>query len=247
MNFYSTLSKIQFMGSKANQNPFVDDSIVRNNDYCPCTKIETQLLARIQNGHNVALVGRRRVGKSSVAHHIVDGLEKKYKLEADFYHITTEADLAHTLVEACQKMMLKIKASKRVLEFIKSIQLQWDINTSTLSVGLNQRTTPPPQLSSAMDVLEQSLTQARSQVIILFDEFQQITKLKNSTRILKYMRGRIQKLHRVSVLYVGSVRHEMDHIFRSPQSPFYKQAEVVYFDSIEKEDFFKFVAQKIFN
>ena len=45
-------------------------------------------------------------------------------------------------------------------------------------------------------------------------------------------------------MYVGSVRHELDHIFRDQSSPFYKQAEIIYFDHIEIDLFYEFLAKR---
>lgn len=67
------------MGLRVFQNPFIDNAIVSKGDYCPCEGIEEALLTRIKNGQNVALVGKRRVGKSSIAHHITNNLVARHK------------------------------------------------------------------------------------------------------------------------------------------------------------------------
>ena len=58
------------------------------------------------------------------------------------------------------------------------------------------------------------------------------------------MRGKIQKLNRIPIMYVGSIRHEMDNIFRDQSSPFFKQTEIIYFEHIEKDIFYQFVSKK---
>lgn len=99
-------------------------------------------------------------------------------------------------------------------------------------------------LNVAFEFLEETIKRTNGKVIVLFDEFQAIREVKNGDAILKYMRGKIQKIPRISFMYVGSIRHEMDHIFRDQSSPFFKQAEIIYFEHIEIDEFFKFVSER---
>ena len=68
------------------KNPFIDDSIVEGEDYCPRNEMEKKVLTKLDSGHNLALIGDRRIGKTSTAHHVIDNIKKAYKIDIDLYH-----------------------------------------------------------------------------------------------------------------------------------------------------------------
>jgi hypothetical protein len=227
------------------RNPFIDDSIVLKDDYCPREQIEKRILEKIENGHNLALIGDRRIGKTSTAHFVVDNIKDFYKLDVDLYHVTNSSDIAETIIDACIKILDQVWDSKKVLDFARRITPKLDISDEGISFGVGTKEPDYKKtLNVAFEFLEETIKRTNSKLVILFDEFQAINDLKDGEVVLKYMRGKIQKISRIPFVYVGSIRNEMDHIFRDQSSPFFKQAEIIYFEHIEANIFYDFLLKK---
>lgn len=231
---------------KLEKNPFIDGPVVEGSDYCPRRKMEERILKKLESGHNLALIGDRRIGKTSTAHHVIDGMKGSHKVDIDFYHVMESSDIAEAIIDACKKVLDKVWDSKKVMNFVASLSPKVEVTESGgLSLGVAaQGQEYKKTLNVAFEFLEETIKRTNGKVIVLFDEFQAIREVKNGDAILKYMRGKIQKIPRISFMYVGSIRHEMDHIFRDQSSPFFKQAEIIYFEHIEIDEFFKFVSER---
>jgi len=227
------------------KNPFIDDSIVEGEDYCPRNEMEQKVLTKLDNGHNLALIGDRRIGKTSTAHHVIDKIKKAHKVDVDLYHIMEASDVAETIIDACRRVLDKVWDSKKVIGFASHLRPQLEITPEGVSFGVEiQGDEYKKTLNVAFEFLEETIKRTKANVVVLFDEFQAIREVKHGDVILKYMRGKIQKMPRISFMYVGSARHEMDHIFRDQSSPFYKQAEIIYFEHIEENVFFNFICER---
>lgn len=231
---------------KLEKNPFIDGPVVEGNDYCPRKKMEERILNKLENGHNLALIGDRRIGKTSTAHHVIDGIKGNHKVDVDFYHVMESSDIAEAIIDACKKVLDKVWDSKKVLDFAARLSPKLELTEDGgFSLGVTAHGQEYKKtLNVAFEFLEETIKRTNGKVVILFDEFQAIRGVKSGDAILKYMRGKIQKIPRISFMYVGSIRHEMDHIFRDQSSPFYKQAEIIYFEHIEADEFFKFVSER---
>lgn len=231
---------------KLEKNPFIDGPVVEGSDYCPRRQMEERILMKLESGHNLALIGDRRIGKTSTAHHVINGIKGSHKIDIDFYHVLESSDIAEAIIDACKKVLDKVWDSKKVFDFASSLSPKLEVTESGgLSLGVAAHGQEYKKtLNVAFEFLEETIKRTNGKVIVLFDEFQAIREVKNGDAILKYMRGKIQKIPRISFMYVGSIRHEMDHIFRDQSSPFFKQAEIIYFEHIEVDEFFKFVSER---
>jgi hypothetical protein len=227
------------------KNPFIDDSIVSKGDYCPRKEVEEKILKKLESGHNLALIGDRRIGKTSTAHHVIDGMKGYYKVDIDLYHITEPSDIAESIIDACMKVLSHVWDGKKVLDLASRLTPKFDITESGVSFGVGTKGQEYKKtLNVAFEFLNETVKRTKGKVVILFDEFQAIKEVENGEAILKYMRGKIQKITRIPFMYVGSIRHEMDHIFRDQSSPFFKQAEIIYFEHIEADIFYKFISTR---
>jgi AAA+ ATPase superfamily predicted ATPase len=228
------------------KNPFIDHAVVSKDDYCPREEVQNKIITKLGSGHNLVLIGDRRIGKTSTAHYVIDGMEKTHKVDIDLYHIREAVDIAEAIIDACKKVLDKVWDKKKFTDYASSIKPKLDMSgDGSLSFGIEgSEHKYSKTLNIAFNFLEEVVARSKGKVVVLFDELQAIKEVKDDEAILKYMRGRIQKLPRVPFMYVGSIRHEMDQIFRDHSSPFYKQAEVIYFDHIEEDSFYEFIAER---
>ena len=226
-------------------NPFITDSIVDGDDYCSRKALEERILIKLESGHKLALIGNRRIGKSSTAHYVIDSMKGTYKVGINIYHVTEATDIAEAIIDACKKVLDEVWDPKKVLDMAKSITPKLEVSPDGLSLGFDATSKEfRKTLNVSFEFLDETIKRTKKKIVILFDEFQAIREVKGGDAILKYMRGKTQKLNRIPIVYVGSLRHEMDYIFRSQSSPFFKQTEIIYFEHIEENVFYQFVSKK---
>ena len=227
------------------KNPFITDSIVYGEDYCSRKALERRILTKLESGHKLALIGNRRIGKSSTAHFTIDNMKGTHKVDVDLFHVKDASDIAEAIIDACKKVLDKVWDSKKVLDKITSMSPKLEMSEDGVSLKFEKRTKEfGKTLNIAFELLDETIKRTKKKIVILFDEFQTIKEVKDGDRILKYMRGKIQKLNRIPIIYVGSVRREMDSIFRDQSSPFFKQTEIIYFENIEEDTFYHFLSKK---
>ena len=245
--YYATLRKLKMDGNRMARvkNPFITDSIVDGEDYCSRKVLEERILTKLESGHKLALIGDRRVGKSSTAHYVIDNMKGIYKVDIDLYHVADAVDIAEAMIDACKKILDEVWDSKKILDMAKNVKPKLELASDGFSLGFDTRAKEfRKTLNIAFEFLDETIKRTKKKIVILFDEFQAIKDVKDGHAILKYMRGKIQKLNRIPIMYVGSIRHEMDNIFRDQGSPFFKQTEIIYFEHIEEGVFYQFVSKK---
>ena len=81
------------------------------------------------------------------------------------------------------------------------------------------------------------------QIIVCFDEFQSVLNYKDSDELLAQLRGKIQ-YHPFPYIFTGSDRNGLKNVFTDPRSPFYKSVRPVEVQTIPRNEFQPFLADK---
>ncbi len=222
--------------------PFKSGMIVEKIDFCGRTAEIKQLKSYIESKNRCYLYGERRVGKTSLVLETARRL-KRGCITIDLLGVKTEDDVCRRLI----KGILCFSQTKptKLIDLLKQFaglrpQLGIDPLTGMPTIGLS----PSPQLTlndleSAFDVLK-----SHKNVIVFFDEFQDILELKNCDKVLAIMRSKIQVLTKVSFIYAGSLRNAMLDIFTLDSSPFFKSAFPLHVTTIEESVIKKFLVSK---
>ena len=86
--------------------------------------------------------------------------------------------------------------------------------------------------------------QPNAEYKLLFDEFQDILKIREADEAIALLRSKIQFHRKIPYIFVGSIRHKMDEIFTSPGSPFFKSAIPITIDPLSYEEFSRFLTRR---
>ncbi len=222
--------------------PFKSGMIVEKDDFCGRTKEISQLSSYIKSKNRCYLYGERRVGKTSLVFETARQLGTDC-IPVDLLGVKTEDDLCRRLI----KSILSFHESKppQLMTLLKQFsglrpQLGIDPLTHLPTIGLSSSISLTIQdLESAFDVLKK-----HEEVVVFFDEFQDVLQLTNSESVLAIMRSKIQMLTQVAFVYAGSLRNSMLDIFTLDSSPFFKSAFPLNVSAIEENEFLKFISSK---
>jgi hypothetical protein len=224
-------------------NPFKYGQIVTSNDYCHRNELEKLLKSRILSSQNTYIEGERRTGKTSLIKEVVGKLKKKKLVYIDFYEIRTVEDVLNRLVNGMANVSAGffqelIKATSALRPIISMDPL-----TNMPSVSITG-SSPSERPNSIIGILDLLSNREFKNVIIVFDEFQDIIKTADSSQILAIMRSKIQFLTSLPFLFCGSSRSDIHKIFTHHDSPFFKSALPLDVGNIERPVFCDFLLKK---
>ncbi|MFA4646456.1 ATP-binding protein [Pyrococcus kukulkanii] len=215
------------------ENPFVFGEPVRGDKFINRKREVERLKAYILSGRNVILYSPRRFGKTSLILKAIEELRNDViPIFIDCYAITSREELAEEITRKVLKSYSSFsEAVKRLLANIQAsvmIKTEYGID---FEVKFKKS---PESWKDAIDLPQKLAEDRKKRVVVVFDEFQELSKFEG---LLKVLRSKLQLHDKVSYVFVGSKRHLMEWIFRSKESPFYNFAAHMVLKEIPKEDF----------
>jgi hypothetical protein len=212
-------------------NPFRYGGIVRDEDFCPRTRLEQRLASLFRSGQNVALIGPRRVGKSSLIHRAALAVRGATLVYADLWGINTSADLVRRCVQALDAIEDKTTLLTRIAQSLPglSVTIGADPVTGlpTLTPTLEARRQAAPESVAQIARLWGSLHATSGKLIVALDEFQDLGSVEDADQVLGVLRREVQVLGRLPFCFCGSVRNEMWRVFGGDGGVFYKSAAML--------------------
>jgi uncharacterized protein len=233
------------------RNPFEYGVLVADRSFTDRADELNELKTDLRNGQNVALVAQRRFGKSSLVHAALRDLIKEGFLVAEVDLMTTPtkerlaAKLAKTIHDDIASAVFKAKERLRVFSSLRV--------APTMSVDVHGSVTfsfaPARHEGEIDDTLERLFelpaaiaAEQRKQVVMFFDEFQEITNI--DPRLPALMRAIFQRQSNVAHVYAGSRREMMHRLFNDKNEPFYRSAKTIEIGPIPKDAFAAFVKRQ---
>lgn len=227
-------------------NPFNYGKVVSKSDFCPRPELINKLDSEIKRGQNVYVQGERRTGKTSLIIETIRTNKKYRKIYVDLLEIKSLEDFIKRIVYAVVSMKNETGFMERMLNRlshmrpIASLDPMTGMPTITINPGDNLA---PGSISGVMDLIL-SLHTKNQPIVVVFDEFQDILKIDTHREVLAILRSKVQFHDEISYIFAGSVRNDLDTIFTSPKSPFFKSAIPLYVGPIEKDRFIAFLQTK---
>ncbi|MEA2012471.1 MAG: ATP-binding protein [Verrucomicrobiota bacterium] len=230
-------------------NPFVYGAAVSGRNFCPRPKLNKKLKGLIISGQNVLVHGERRTGKTSLVYETCQKLRNKYSMiYIDFNEIIEIETFYRKLLYALMDIEEKNKSFMQMItKGLKSLRptVSYDYINNTPTISFKALDDNKNNVESIEEAIELIGTVAnRHKLIVVFDEFQNILKMKNSSIVLAALRSRIQFQTDIPYIFAGSIRNDMDEIFHNPESPFFKSAMTLTVEEIPESLFFKFIEEK---
>ncbi|MCZ6673919.1 MAG: ATP-binding protein [Verrucomicrobia bacterium] len=226
------------------KNPFAYGRVVEGREFCPRPKLEKLIVDVLASGQNIVLHGERRVGKTSLVVRTANKLKQSRLLYVDFMAVNTAVDVAERIARATLAVSHKGNFVVQALKLLSSLSpvISMDPQTGTPSLSLNRTTMQRDVIGVIEDVLERvAELHKKKPLVVVFDEFQEILKIKNSREALARMRSKIQFHGNLPYVFSGSSRTKMEHIFADPVSPFYKSAISIQVGALGTQSFHNFL------
>jgi len=229
------------------QNPFAFGGTVHGKQFVNRDEERQELVRDIQNHTNLILYAPRRYGKTSLILQIFEDMKKRNSkfvgLYIDFFKIhSREKFLQLISKEYSQKIGW---SADKIISFFKSAVQSLQPSLTINNEGkpeLDISFTRPMQSGSFEEVLAlpRKLAEKGYLVCVVFDEFQEITRL-NGQNFQQELRSIIQHHSNVSYTFCGSKQHLISKIFSFADSPLYNIGKMKYVNKIKEKSFANFI------
>ena len=198
-------------------NPFKFGTVVED---CFFTdrRDELQYIKSVLNSENhLILISPRRFGKTSLVVKVLHESERKH-IMLNLQSVVSVEDFAGRLL----KEIFRIYKFEKIKYLIKNFRVMPTFSLNPMTDGVDVAIQPMVDnrvLIEDVFALLQTLATEEDRIIVVFDEFQEITNIdKNLDRLLRA----IMQLHKnINYLFLGSQESMMREIFEKKKSPFF--------------------------
>lgn len=228
-------------------NPFPVSAYHGPDMFCNREEEVKRLQSNIENGVNTTLLSIRRMGKTGLLHHLFERLSRKrntWCLYADIYATQDQKDFLNQFASAILKAFPPKKTvGKRVLDFITSLRPVISYDNLTGQPEISFTSSQPRQQEQSLSSLLAFLDSLNANVVIAFDEFQQIGEYpeKNTEALLRTL---IQPLKNVHFIFSGSSKHVLTQMFTNNKRPFFGSTQMLELNNIERKVYELFIQEK---
>ncbi len=209
-------------------NPFIVGKYIPDEYFCDREQETATLIKHIRNGRNVALISPRRLGKTGLINHLFNNPEIKGCYNTFFIDIYATSSIAEFVYLLGKEIVQRLKPRKsewkdRFFSIVKSLVVGFKMDPFTGEPRFDLSIGDVRYPLTTLDEIFEYLEQADTPNLIAIDEFQKITKYKESN-IEELLRTKIQRCRKTSFLFSGSERNTMSAMFNSSAKPFYQSA-----------------------
>jgi AAA+ ATPase superfamily predicted ATPase len=230
------------------RNPFTYGDLVSDEAFTDRADELARLKADLRNGQNVAVIAPRRYGKSSLVKAVLSELlaEGILVVEVDLMTTPTKerlaAKLAKSIHDDVASAVFKAKERLRIFTSLRVTPSMTVDTNGSVSFSFSASRSPADIDATIERLLELPAEIAgdeRRQVVVSFDEFQEVTEIDPHLPAL--MRAVFQKQQNVAHVYAGSKRDMMRRLFNDENEPFYRSAKTMEIGPIPTPLFADFV------
>jgi uncharacterized protein len=231
-------------------NPFRIETLPPDSPFCNRQEEILRLRSCAESGTNLVLFSPRRYGKTSLALRVQAMLETQgyVTIYCQLFGVDSISDAAsrigRSVLGAIHARESLLEKGKRFLKYFSSFRPVLKPSADSISVTVEPASNEPaPQLLERIlkEVGQFAATSGYS-VNIVLDEFQEITRLKESAQVEGLIRGAIQG-QKISYFFLGSRRGILLAMFSDRKRPFFQSAIPVALPPLPLEDAADFLGQ----
>jgi AAA+ ATPase superfamily predicted ATPase len=228
-------------------NPFSYGAVVKGANFYDREEDCKRIVDTLTGGNNLVLYAPRRFGKTSLVFKTMELLEKRgfVCIYFDFMPVFSPesfvrlyakalASKQNNLQKFAQTFVSIVKSIRPMLGFGQDGQPEFSIDFADIKVD-------ETIVSQLLD-LPELIAKNNKRVLVFFDEFQEVEKLKN-IHFEGLLRSKIQQQQQVNYLFFGSKTHIMQAMFNDKKRAFYNATSQMTISYLPEKDTIAFLQQ----
>ncbi len=213
--------------------------------FCDRNNERANLKENIDGLNHTVLVAPRRYGKSSLVKKVIHEITVKYAW-IDFLAATSQKQVEEKIAHAVGTLIYQLAPDLKKLKmsfqkFFKSLNPDLVIHTLGSSLTLHPNFEKMLNIEEALMGLDRYAQELKIKAVIVFDEFQQISLLKEHQTIEASIRHAVERSKAITYIFSGSNRRLLTSMFSGSDRPLYKLCLSMPLDRIPEEDYRKFI------
>jgi len=226
-------------------NPFSYGTIVKANNFYDRNKEYAKLVSTLSGGNNVVLCAPRRFGKTSLIFKVIEELEQLgfICIYFDFMPVFSPESFVRLYTKTISAKQSNLnrwaKVFTSITKNIRPILSFGEDGKPEFSIDFANTIVDETVVSQLLDMPEY-LAGKNKRVIVFFDEFQEVEKLK-SINFEALLRSKIQQQQKTNYLFFGSKTHLLKEMFNNKKKAFYNSASQMIIGSLPQQETITFL------
>lgn len=217
--------------------------------YAFCNRVnERQNLVKNIRAHQHTLItSPRRYGKTSLVLFVLDKLNIP-SAKVDLFVALDAKACEEQLLHGIQQLFQQITSTperllKHVRDYFANTKKRWTIGFK----GVNLEMIPEKDSDTAINImdallaLESMLAKKRQKAVLFIDEFQEIGALPSAKALEGAIRHVAQETKYLLLIFSGSNRHLLTHMFDDKSRPLYLLCDRIILDRIQETHYSNFI------
>ncbi len=229
-------------------NPFLTKGYRGPKYFCDRDKETETIIEGMENGRNITIYGRRKLGKTALIKHVFDILKDDFIcIWVDLLPTQSFDDMINQLANNIYIAFENNKSlKKKFFDGFKALRpiISYDEISGIPQVTLDNSN--KTNLKNSFENLISLLKLFNKPVIIALDEFQQILNYPEEDTEA-YLRTIMQELSDTQFIFSGSDQHMLTQMFTRYDKPFYQMSQLLKLRPIENDVYKEFILQHFVN
>jgi hypothetical protein len=221
--------------------------IATGNAFCNRVNERQRLVKNIKAHQHTLITSPRRYGKTSLVLFVLEKLGIPYS-KVDLFVALDAKACEEQLIHGIQNLLNKISSHpermfRLVRDYFAQTKKRWTIGFK----GVHLELIPDSESDAAINImdallaLESVLAKKRQRAVLFIDEFQEIGVLPSAKALEGAIRHVAQETKYLLLIFSGSNRHLLTHMFDDKSRPLYMLCERIILDRIQEEHYVDFI------
>lgn len=226
-------------------NPFSYGTIVNDEAFYNRVEECERIVNTLAGGNNLVLYAPRRFGMTSLVFKAIERLKKQgfICVYFDFIPVFSSESFVRLYTKSLSSQQSNLqKFAKTFYSTVKNIRPMLGLGADgkfEFSIDFADEKIDETIVSQLLE-LPEAIAGKNKRVLVFFDEFQEVEKLKE-IHFEGLLRSKIQQQQHVNYLFFGSKTHIMQAMFNNKKRPFYNAASQMTIGYLPEKDTIQFL------
>ncbi len=221
--------------------------IAEGGAFCNRTAERKLLAEYMQDLTHAVIVAPRRYGKSSLVKKVVTDHDLFYSW-TDFLTVSSKKEVEWKVGKAVAELLYKLAPDLKKLQlnfqkFFKSVNPDLVVQALGASLTIHPNFEKNIEIDEALMGLDNYAHELGKKAVIVFDEFQEISMLKEHKVIEALIRHAVERSKATTYIFSGSNRHLLVSMFGSSDRPLYRLCQTLTVERISENEYKKFLKE----
>lgn len=211
-----------------------------------------ELVRNVLDVRHTWLWGRRRMGKTSLVEQVVEDLDRRGSNVAvetiDLLVMHDAEDFEAQLLKAVARLGVAIaprapSSASRLGTAFSALKPEFSVGAPGLSMKLRSPGRESQGIVEAIRGLDEAAGAHNRRALLVLDEFQQLTAIKDSANLEGAVRHAVERVRHVTCVFAGSQRHLLAPMFEREDRPLFRLCRKMTLGRIAAAEYLDFMRE----